>query len=150
MIFDYEARVESALRHVVKQVLEDTAREGLADPHHFYITFQTHYPGVNLPDSVRRAHPEDITIVLQHQFWDLDVQDSGFSVVLTFQDIPKTIFVPFDALLAFNDPSVRFGLHFTPPDDSENCHRDEPDSGPEKAEKKGHVISLDTFRKDKR
>ena len=115
MGFDYERIVQDGLRRVVRSVLQEVSQRGLEDPHHFYISFRTDYPGVELPAFVKRANPEEITVVLQHQFWDLSVSDDSFSVVLSFQDTPHKIRVPFYAVLSFMDPGVRFGLHFTPP-----------------------------------
>jgi len=115
MTFQYEHRVQEALRKVVHDILVEVSQKGLPEPHHFYISLRTNYPGVRFPESIKKTNPKEVTVVLQHQFWDLKVDEKGFAVVLTFQDIPQTIYVPFDALLSFMDPGVRFGLHFTPP-----------------------------------
>ena len=153
MGFQYESRVQEALRRVVRDILEEVARTGLPDPHHFYISLRTNYPGVQFPEAVKKANPKEITVVLQHQFWDLKVNEDGFSVVLTFQDIPQTVYVPFNALLSFMDPGVRFGLHFTPPPASEIKPKAEPakpleSSGAKKPTlPQGNVISLDQFRR---
>jgi hypothetical protein len=149
MSFDYEKLVQKALRGVVKELLQDVAEKGLPAPHHFYISFRTTYPGVQLPEAVKRANPKEVTIVLQHQFWDLKVTARGFSVVLNFQEVPQEIFVPFDALLSFMDPGTRFGLHFTPPPaveatESETAPAEVPEPSEEAPAK---VISLDTFRR---
>lgn len=154
----YEARVQEALRGVVRDVLKQVAKDGLPDPHHFYISLRTSYPGVVFPESVRRAHPKEVTVVLQHQFWDLKVNDTGFSVVLTFQDTPHTIYVPFKAMLSFMDPGVRFGLHFTPPpiDIDEvpakpttvvDADVKKKSAAKPKAPKVDNVIRMDQFRK---
>lgn len=153
MGFQYEQRVQEALRGVVRDILKEVAEKELPDPHHFYISLRTNYPGVDFPEPVKRANPKEVTIVLQHQFWDLKVTDEGFSVVLTFQDIPQTVYVPFKALLSFMDPGVRFGLHFTPPPvaydappkKEKNTTKDI--SSKETKEEMGKVISLDQFRR---
>ena len=149
MSFNYEMMVQDALRSVVKRVLTTVQKNGLTAPNHFYISFQTDYPGVDLPEPVRRSHPDNITIVLQNQFWDLVVKEEGFEVVLTFQEVPKKIFVPFRALLGFSDPSVRFGLHFNPPEPPEEPKAKDKDKHGEKSQS-SQVISLDRFRKDKK
>jgi hypothetical protein len=98
---------------VVKQILSRVAEEGLFGEHHYYITFQTNHPGVELPVNQRKAHPDNITVVLQHRFWDLTVEDDYFSVGMSFDGMPTTVVVPFDAMLAFVDPSANFMLTFS-------------------------------------
>ena len=154
MDIDYEGYVQEALRGVVRRILGDVARDGLEDPTHFYVTFRTDYPGVHLPDFVKEENPEDVTIVLQHQFWDLQVADDAFTVMLSFQDTPFRVRVPFYALLSFMDPSSRFGLQFTPPP-LENLGEpllqkaSETADGQEEPPQEGKVISLDAFRRKK-
>jgi hypothetical protein len=114
---DYGRLVEGALRTVVRDVLERLGKEGAAPPHHFYITFRTRHPGVTMPEFLRDRYPVDMTIVLQHQFWDLEVDDQGFSVTLSFNDQMQRLRVPFGAIKVFADPGVEFGLQFTLDDD---------------------------------
>jgi hypothetical protein len=108
----YDLRVQEALRGVVRRVLIDAAKDGISGEHHFYISFATHAEGVRLSNRLRQQYPERMTIVLQHQFWDLIVSDQGFEVGLSFKNIPERLYVPFDALMEFYDPSVQFGLKF--------------------------------------
>lgn len=108
----YDRMVEGALRGVVRQALDVAARKGLPGAHHFYVTFRTRSPGVAIPEFLLAQYPEEMTIVLQHQFRDLIVDKDGFSVTLSFGGRPAVLVVPFSALAAFVDPSVRFGLQF--------------------------------------
>lgn len=108
----YDLLVQSALRDVVRHVLAEAAESGLPGDHHFFISFRTDHPGARLSQSLRGDHPGEMTIVLQHQFWDLAVNDSGFEVGLFFKGVPERLLVPFDALTGFYDPSVEFGLKF--------------------------------------
>jgi uncharacterized protein len=110
---EYGRLVEGALRGVVRDVLARVGREGLPSPHHFYVTFRTQAPDVVMPDFLRERYPVDMTIVLQHQFWDLEVDDEGFSVTLSFHDQLHRLHVPFAAVKVFADPGVEFGLQFT-------------------------------------
>jgi uncharacterized protein len=108
----YDLLVQDALRGVVRTVLED-ARKGLPGDHHFYITIDTRAEGVQLSPRMRAQYPEEITIVLQHQFWDLEVTEDRFEVGLAFGGVSERLTVPFTAITGFSDPSVRFGLQFT-------------------------------------
>jgi uncharacterized protein len=108
----YDILTQDALRGVVRTVLTDAAKNGLPGEHHFKITFNTNAPGVRLSDRMRAQYPEAMTIILQHQFWDLAVHDEGFEVGLSFGGIPERLVVPFDALSAFYDPAVEFGFQF--------------------------------------
>jgi len=108
----YDAMVESALRGVVRRALAYAAERGLPGDHHFYISFRTTHPGVDIPAALRARYPEEMTIVLQHQFWGLDVGEEAFGVTLSFSDVPERLTIPFAAVSAFADPSVRFGLQF--------------------------------------
>ncbi len=116
---DYGRLVEGALRRVVRDVLTRVSREGLPAPHHFYVTFRSEHPGVVMPEFLRERYPTDMTIVLQHQFWDLEVDEDGFSVTLSFSDQLHRLHVPFSALKVFADPGVEFGLQFTLESDAE-------------------------------
>ncbi|MGL4279609.1 MAG: SspB family protein [Albidovulum sp.] len=108
----YDVLVQQALRSVVRKVLSDGARDGLPGGHHFYISFDTNAPGVKITPRLRDMYPEEMTIVLQHQYWDLSVTDTLFEVSLSFEKIPERLVVPFDAITGFFDPSVKFGLKF--------------------------------------
>lgn len=108
----YDLLVQDALRGVVRKVLTDAAREGLSGEHHFYISFRTEAPGVRMSQRLREKYPQEMTIVLQHQFWDLGVTEHSFEVGLSFSGVPERLLIPFDALSGFFDPSVQFGLKF--------------------------------------
>ena len=109
---DYEGLAQEAMRGVVRKVLARTAKSGLAGDHHFYISFDTEAPGASLSKRLKEKYPREMTIVLQHRFWDLLVSEDRFEVKLTFDGIPERLVVPFDAIKVFFDPSVRFGLQF--------------------------------------
>ena len=109
----YDLLVQNAFRDIFRKVLADVAAKGLPGDHHFLVTFRTGAPGVKISDRLRQAHPQDMTIVLQHQFWDLAVTDTGFSVGLSFKNVPEKLVVPFSAVTGFFDPSVNFGAEFT-------------------------------------
>ncbi len=111
-MIDYEALAQEAMRSVVRNVLSETAAKGLPGEHHFYISFDTLAPGVILSKRLREKYAEEMTIVLQHRFWDLIVNDHRFEVKLTFDGIPERLVVPFKAIRVFFDPSVRYGLQF--------------------------------------
>ena len=108
----YDRMVEDALRSVVSRALSHAAERGLSGDHHFYITFLTNHPGVVIPDHLRSHYPNEMTIVLQHQFWGLEVGPEAFGVTLSFANEPERLTVPYTAVSAFADPSVRFGLQF--------------------------------------
>jgi uncharacterized protein len=108
----YDILAQTALRGVVRTVLADVARKGLPGEHHFKITFNTAAPGVQLSERMRGQYPEAMTIVLQHQFWDLAVRDDAFEVGLSFGGVAERLVVPFDAVTAFYDPAVQFGFQF--------------------------------------
>lgn len=147
-VFRYDKLVDEALKGVVRNCLAQVAKQGaLPGQHHFYITYKTRHPGVQLPQHLRERYPEEITIVLQHQFWNLDVQQDGFSVGLSFGGMRETLVVPFAAVTAFADPSCKFGLQFqteiVPPLEAE-----EPKPQPEPPKDGGaKVVALDAFRK---
>ena len=144
--FDYEEMVQESLRGVVREALKVAALEGLPGAHHFYIAFKTDYPGVQLADYLRERHPEEMTIVIQHQYWGLEVDDQGFYITLSFSDSQEKIYVPFHALISFMDPYAKFGLQFTPPPFIEKEESSTPeDLSPSKS--KDNVVTLDKFRK---
>ena len=115
----YDLLVQDALRGVVRKVLTDAARDGLSGEHHFYVSFRTEAPGVRMSQRLREKYPQDMTIVLQHQFWDLGVTEHSFEVGLSFSGVPERLLIPFDALSGFFDPSVQFGLKFDLNDEAE-------------------------------
>jgi hypothetical protein len=115
----YDLLTQQALRGVLRSVLADAAKKGLPGEHHFYISFETRAEGVRLSDRLRAQYPEDMTIILQHQFWDLAVTEQGFEVGMSFGGIPEKLHVPFAAVTGFFDPSVQFGLQFEEAGDDE-------------------------------
>jgi uncharacterized protein len=165
---DFPGLIDHAMRDVVRKALETVAKTGLPGEHHFFISFRTDFPGVEISDTLLDKHPHEMTIVLQHQFWDLKVEADKFSITLSFNNIPEKLVVPFQALSAFADPSVKFGLQFhTFIDedlmdellDSEDdlLERLEEEFAPvaskvklkdkDKNAPKGEVVTLDAFRK---
>jgi len=110
----YDLLVQDALRSVVRKVLGDAARDGLKGEHHFNISFKTHAPGVTLPASIKQRYPDEMAIILQHEFWDLSVGAEHFEVSLNFSRKPERLSVPFDAITGFSDPSVPFGFKLEP------------------------------------
>jgi hypothetical protein len=108
----YEALTDRALRGVVREALKRVQKQGLIGSHHFYLTFKTQDPGVEIPDFLKERYPDEITIVLQNQFSGLNVTEDSFEVTLSFQKLPARLFVPFAAMTGFADPSVQFGLQF--------------------------------------
>jgi len=115
--FRYDLLAQEALRGVVRRVLTEAASQGLPGDHHFYISFRTQHPAVRISSRLREKYPEEITIVLQHQFWDLAANDTGFEVGLSFGNAPEKLVVPYEAITGFFDPSVQFGLKFEVADD---------------------------------
>src|SRR5215470_18224144 len=109
---DYQALAQDAMRGIVRTVLTRVAKSGLPGEHHFYIAFKTSAPGVNLSERLREKYPEEMTVVLQHRFWDLVVGEERFEVKLTFDGVPERLVVPFAAIKVFFDPSVPYGLQF--------------------------------------
>jgi hypothetical protein len=108
----YDILAQEALRGVVRQVLADAAKNGLPGEHHFYVSFNTRAEGVRLSPRLLAQYPEEMTVVLQHQFWDLTVTETGFEIGLAFGGIPERLAIPFAAVKGFFDPSVQFGLQF--------------------------------------
>jgi len=109
----YDLLVQDALKGVVRKVLTDASRHGLPGEHHFYISFATGHPGVRLSNRLREKYPQEMTIVVQHQFWDLHIGENAFEIGLSFSNIPERLHIPFDSLTGFFDPSVQFGLKFS-------------------------------------
>lgn len=118
-LLDYDLLIADALRGVVRSALAIAAEHGLPDGHHFHITFLTDHPGVEIPADLRAQYPEEMTIVLQHMFWDLDVGPEGFGVTLAFNSVHRRLIVPFEAVSIFQDQSVGFVLQFQGRDESE-------------------------------
>lgn len=158
-VLRYDRMVEKALRGVVKVAVNEVREHGLPDDHHFYITFLTEHPGVDIPEYLKERYPQEMTIVLQYQFYDLSVDDEILSVTLSFNNIPERLVVPLNAITIFADPSVNFALQFQPlannnsggsDDDPDGVKKMDDDSGDsantETDEPKGQVISLDQFR----
>ncbi len=162
----YDKMVESALRGVVRQAITEVQTRGLPGDHHFYITFMTDFPGVQIPDYLRERYPGEMTIVLQYQFENLTVDEVTMGVTLSFNNIPERLTVPLAAITIFADPSVNFALQFQPLGDinEHEGHISSFDDGPDddgsspkgkgKSKSKGdttaatgEVISLDKFRK---
>ena len=164
-ILRYDKMVESALRGVVRSSIEEVITHGLPGEHHFYITFLTDHPGVDIPDYLRDRYPGEMTIVLQYQFSDLSVDDDILKVTLSFNNVPERLVVPLAAITIFADPSVNFALQFQPlgEDDMEGIEFDmDDDTDPDgdddgsgggkgkkskKGDETGEVVSLDQFRK---
>jgi hypothetical protein len=153
-LLPYERWIEQALRQVVAQAVEHAATEGLPGGHHFYITFRTDFPGVAIPQRVRAQYPREMTIVLQHQFWDLsyDRETQTISVGLSFGGVPSTLVIPLDAVIEFADPHIRYGLRFQPLDQEAEVEPETPAEEPEPQEpaapaEPGQVVSLDAFRR---
>ncbi len=150
---NYQAFTEDALRSVVRKALTIAGQSGLYGDHHFYITFRTDYPEAQLADSLRQKHPKEMTIVLQHQFWGLEVTDAGFEVTLSFNGQHERLVVPWAAVSAFVDPSVQFGLQFAvaePPavEPVAMLPAARPAvAGDAGAEAGARVVTLDAFRK---
>jgi hypothetical protein len=153
-LLHYDVMIENALREVVRQTLVKVVANGLPGDHHFYITFLTTVPGVEIPDYLKKQYPSEMTIVLQYQFFGLTVNDDSFSVMLSFNNQRERLHIPFAAITTFADPSVNFALQFQSslPDEGEG-ESESPASAPSEKErtstedKKGEVISLDKFRK---
>ena len=117
-LIGYNTLVENGLRSVVREALRRVAAEGWPGSHHAYITFKTAAPGVEVPDFLQTRYPDELTIVLQHQFWDLEVGDDSFAVTLSFNKVGQRIVVPYSALTSYADPWVKFGLQFgVPPEE---------------------------------
>ena len=162
-IYKYADRVQVALLDMVRSVMREAASQGLAGGHHFFITYFTHSDGVVISDKLRAQHPEEITIVLQNQYEDLEIEEDAFHVTLSFNDTPERLTVPFAAMSKFYDPSVAFGLIFDvdAPDidfaalaeqdamvdailSAEESQTGAPEATAE--DKKGEVVNLDSFR----
>jgi hypothetical protein len=145
---DYGNLMHRAMRGLIRDVLADVAAHGLPGNHHFFITFDTTHPDAELADWLSDRYPTEMTVVMQHWFADLDVSDEGFKVTLNFGDQPEPLYIPFDAILTFVDPSVEFGLRFetTSSEDSDHAPDPSPAPAPKPARQDAEVVSLDKFR----
>ncbi|MEO7635176.1 MAG: ClpXP protease specificity-enhancing factor SspB [Sphingomicrobium sp.] len=153
-LIPYDEIVQDALRAVVGRVLREVEQTGaLPGEHHFYITFNTRMPGVAIPKHLSERFPEEMTIVIQHRFWDLKVEPDGFAVGLSFGGVPSTLRVPFAAVTQFHDPAVEFALTFQAnaadelPDEHEAAQNDSPEADAAPAEDGSNVVSVDFTRK---
>ena len=158
---DYGKLMHRAMRSLIQDVLTGVQITGLPGAHHFFITFDTKHPEARLADWLRERYPDEMTVVMQNWFDALEVNDEGFSVTLNFGDSPENLYVPFDAIRTFVDPSVEFGLRFESPEDEEadlsqvpvsvaEVPRDEAESetsADDEAQKDAEIVSLDSFRK---
>ncbi|WP_109464816.1 SspB family protein [Albibacillus kandeliae] len=149
---DYGNLMHTAMRGLIKTVLQGVADTGLPGRHHFFITFDTSHPDAELADWLADRYPGEMTVVLQHWFDNLDVTDEGFAVTLNFGDQPEPLYIPYDAIKTFVDPSVEFGLRFETPDDEDDDLPPEPNDRGEQdddsdAPHDAEVVSLDSFRK---
>ncbi len=157
---DYGNLMHEAMRGLIQKVLQRVSEDGLPGKHHFFITFDTMHPDVELADWLSDRYPGEMTIVLEHWFENLTVTDDGFSVTLSFGDNPEPIYVPYDAIRTFVDPSVEFGLRFETQEDGYDADDDDDaddeeapmaemaeDEEAEEPRKEAEVVSLDQFRK---
>ena len=151
---DYGNLMHRAMRGLIQEVLNGVASDGLPGDHHFFITFDTLHPDVELADWLSDRYPEEMTVVVQHWFDNLAVTDEGFSITLNFGDNPEALYIPYDAIKTFVDPSVEFGLRFETQDSDEDEDTDEePEADPADAAGAGYehkdaeVVRLDSFRK---
>ena len=157
----YDILVQDALRGVMRRILHEVGQTGLPGEHHFFITFDTLAPGVRISNRLRERYPEQMTIVMQFQFWDLKVSDHGFEIGLSFNDIAEKLVVPFSAVRGFYDPSVNFELEFDAPAVVETAtpvtleiapaELPAPDAAekPAPADGSAQIVSLDSFRQKK-
>ena len=153
---DYGRLMHRAMRGLIREVLDGVAESGLPGDHHFFITFDTMHPDVEIADWLSDRYPGEMTVVIQHWFDNLDVTDEGFSITLNFGDTPEPLYIPYEAIQTFVDPSVEFGLRFETQDDEEEAPRparprvaadSSSDAEVEPKPSEATVVSLDKFRK---
>jgi hypothetical protein len=149
---DYGNLMHQAMRGLIQRVLEGVAEDGLPGAHHFFITFDTMHPDVELADWLSDRYPTEMTVVIQHWFDNLDVGDEGFAVTLNFGDKPEPLYIPYDAIKTFVDPSVEFGLRFEMQESEEGEESEEDEEAPHeevepRPRKDAEIVSLDKFRK---
>jgi hypothetical protein len=149
---EYGKLMHAAMRGLIRQVLSDVADHGLPGDHHFFITFDTTHPDVAIADWLHERYPEEMTVVIQHWFDNLEVGEDAFSITLNFGNSPEPLFIPYDAIRTFVDPSVEFGLRFesqeAEEEDEEPAEEDEVELAEVEPEQHdAEVVSLDSFRK---
>ncbi len=150
---DYGNLMHKAMRGLIQTVLTDVSENGLPGAHHFFITFDTRHPEVEMAEWLKSRYPEEMTVVIQHWFENLAVTDDGFSITLNFGNSPEPLYIPFDAVHTFVDPSVEFGLRFETQDfdeDEEEDEEEDEDQAPvaeAKPRGEAEVVSLDKWRK---
>ncbi|WP_425052771.1 SspB family protein [Psychromarinibacter sp. S121] len=148
---DYGNLMHRAMRGLIRDVLLDVQDNGLPGQHHFFITFDTMHPDVEIADWLSDRYPDEMTIVMQHWYDNLDVGEDGFAVTLNFGDNPEPLYIPFDAIRTFVDPSVEFGLTFKTQDDDDEDDEDEIEleevEDEDEAPREADIVSLDSFRK---
>lgn len=146
---DYGNLMHRAMRGLIQSVLTEVAAEGLPGAHHFFITFDTTHPDVQIADWLKERYPTEMTVVIQHWFENLSVNDEGFSITLNFGNNPEPMVIPFDALRTFVDPSVEFGLRFETQeqDEDEDDEDIEVEAEDEPVRQDAEIVSLDQFRK---
>ncbi len=146
-LIPYDEIVEDALRTVVGRVLSEIEATGaLPGGHHFYIAFKTRHPGVDIPKHLAERYPDEMTIVIQHRFWDLRVEDDHFTIGLSFNQVPAQLVIPYDAIVGFADPAVNFELHFQARG-LDDVIEDEAEPAPLPVTDGSNVVTLDAFRK---
>ena len=151
-IIDYGNLMHRAMRGLIQDVLNDVSENGLPGQHHFFITFDTMHPDVEIADWLSDRYPDEMTVVMQHWYDNLDVTNEGFSVTLNFGDSPEPLYIPYEAIRTFVDPSVEFGLRFeTQDDEDEAADAPETDTADDletkDAASDAEIVSLDSFRK---
>lgn len=162
-LLDYGRLIDEAMHNIVKKALVLVATHGLPGEHHFYISFLTDSPGVMIGEELKKKYPDEMTIVVQHQYWDLEIEEDRFSIVLSFDNVKQNLTVPFDSITSFADPSVRFGLQFrrsgseeteedskpTPPGGGKGSKSKASNKSPKTQESSNsnNVVTLDSFRK---
>jgi hypothetical protein len=149
---DYGNLMHQAFRGLIRRVLSDVAERGLPGAHHFFITFDTTHPDVDIADWLAERYPQEMTIVLQHWYDNLEVDEDGFAVTLNFGDSPEPLYIPLDAILTFVDPSVEFGLRFESHESGTDDPPDAPQDGPDDQgdpapARDAEIVRLDAFRK---
>jgi len=146
---DYGNLMHRAMRGLIQEVLCDVRDNGLPGAHHFFITFDTTHPDADLADWLRDRYPSEMTVVMQHWYDALEVTDDGFSVTLNFGDAPERLYVPYDAIKTFVDPSVEFGLRFETQEVDEDAERsgEEAEKNEDAPAGEADIVSLDSFRK---
>lgn len=167
-LLQYDKMLDQALRQVVRKALVAVSKHGLPGAHHFYLSFRTDYPGVEIAPEFRERYPDEMTIVLQHQFWGLEVDPDAFGVTLSFNNRQQRLRIPYDALTSFADPTAKFGLQFQagrskvpavdgpslapamrPSETGEQTEGPEPDGAIQESSPASKVVTLDTFRNKK-